>query len=282
MEEGCLPKCIKGLLIVSNNLVILMGVIVFGFGIFALTDGKDLAKLVDWGSAASGTDLSVALYSTASVVLITVSILAIVVAFLGCCGAIKENRCMLFSYYILLLVLFMGVVIGGTIALSQSLYVIRSPLKESMQLYDPAKAASSSDPKFQEATQAWDDIQEAYDCCGVDSFGDWTSVNATIFPTKEGFKVPDSCCSAFVTQVKGVKGGRGGLGSFEDCLRNPDNIKYSDSMEGCLPTLSQSLESSRKNVGIVTGAITAFMFINLVTLFLFAMHLNPRTGYQMV
>jgi len=278
MEEGCLPKFIKGLLIISNNLVILMGVIVLGFGIFALTDGKDLAKLVDWGSAASGTDLSVALYSTASVVLITVSILAIVVAFLGCCGAIKENRCMLFSYYILLLILFMGVVIGGTIALSQSLYVIRSPLKDSMQLYDPT--SQSADPKFQDATQAWNDIQEAYDCCGVDSFADWTSVNETIFPTKDGFKVPDSCCSTFATQE--VKKGSGRRGSFEDCLRNPGDIKYSDSMEGCLPTLSQSLESSRKSIGIVTGAITAFMFINLVTLFLFAMHLNPRNGYQMV
>ena len=66
-----------------------MGVVVMGFGIFALSDGKDLAKLVDWGSQVTGSDLSIALYSTASVVLIIASLLAIAVASIGCCGAIK-------------------------------------------------------------------------------------------------------------------------------------------------------------------------------------------------
>ena len=76
----------------------LMGVVVLGFGIFALTDGKDVAKLVDWGSVAAGSDLKVALYTTASTVLVVVAILAIIVAFLGCCGAVKVlfNHCMLY------------------------------------------------------------------------------------------------------------------------------------------------------------------------------------------
>jgi len=274
MEAGCFPKCIKTLLIISNNLVIVMGIAVLGFGIFALTDGKDLAKLVNWGSKISGSDLSVALYSTASVVLIIVSILAIVVAILGCCGAIKENRCMLFTYYILLLILFFGVTIGATIALSQSLYVIRSPLKDSMRLYDP----EGTDPEHVDATQAWNDIQEAYKCCGVDTFGDWTSVNGTIFP-RNGARVPGSCCKHFATNVQGKQPQ---LGSFEDCLKNPQDPRYASVMDGCLGTLSKDLESSRRSIGIVTGAIIGFMFVNLVTLFCFTMYMNPRNGYQMV
>jgi len=252
----------------------LMGVVVLGFGIFALTDGKDVAKLVDWGSVASGSDLKVALYTTASTVLVVVAILAIIVAFLGCCGAVKENRCLLFCYYILLLILFIGVIIGGTIALSQSLYIIRTPLLDSLTLYNPDKTSD----EYVETTHAWDDIQEAYSCCGVDSYSDWATTNGTIFNAGPGsHRVPGSCCVAFAGDKSG------GHGSFDDCLANPFDPQFTSAMEGCLPTLSRSLESNRKTIGIVTGTIAAFMFINLVTLFSFAMCLNPRhEGYEMV
>ena len=66
-----------------------MGVVVLGYGIFALSDGKDLARLVEHGAQATGSDFSVALYDSASIVLIVASSLAVIVAFLGCCGAIK-------------------------------------------------------------------------------------------------------------------------------------------------------------------------------------------------
>jgi len=276
--EGCFPKCVKAILIITNNLVILMGVVVFGFGIFALSDGKDLAKLVDWGSQVTGSDLRVALYSTASVVLIIASILAIVVASIGCCGAIKENRCMLFTYYILLLILFMGVTVGATIALSQSLYIIRSPLKDSMRLYNP----DSTNPKDIDATQAWNDIQEAYSCCGVDTYADWSSVNGTIFP-KGDQKVPASCCKSFAAdEPTPAANVTSDAGNYKDCLKNPQDPKYSNVMDGCLDTLTKDLEYSRKSIGIATGAVIAFMFINLVTLFAFAMYLNPRDGYHRI
>ena len=64
---------------------------------------------------------------------------------------------MLFFYYIFLLILFMGVIVGATIAFTQSLYIIRTPLLDSMRLYDPSAKAE----KYVETTQGWDDVQKA-------------------------------------------------------------------------------------------------------------------------
>ena len=66
----------------------LIGVVVLGFSVFALTDGEDVAKLVQRGS---GSDLTVSIYGTASTVLIVVSVMVIIIAFLGCCGAMKVH-----------------------------------------------------------------------------------------------------------------------------------------------------------------------------------------------
>lgn len=70
----------------TNSQFQLIGVVVLGFSIFALTDGEDLAKLVQRGS---GSNLTVSIYGTASTVLIVVSVMVILIAFLGCCGAMK-------------------------------------------------------------------------------------------------------------------------------------------------------------------------------------------------
>ena len=63
---------------------------------------------------------------------------------------------MLGVHYIILLVLFVGIIMGVTLVCSQSLYVIRKPLKDSMSLYDP----QSTNEDKREATESWDHIQQ--------------------------------------------------------------------------------------------------------------------------
>ena len=79
-------------------------------------------------------------------------------SFLNCVTTFfpQENRCMLFSHYVVLLALLVGLVIGATLIYSQSLYIIRKPLKDSLTLYDPM----SDQPDEVETTEAWDHIQQ--------------------------------------------------------------------------------------------------------------------------
>lgn len=271
MAQGCLAKTIKWLLIISNSLVIVIGVVVLGFSIFALTDEEDLATLIDHGS---GSDLSLYTSSTASTLLIALSVLTVVIAFLGCCGAKRESKWMLGVHYVILLVLFVGIIMGVTLVCSQSLYVIRKPLKDSMSLYDPQSTIEDK----REATESWDHIQQKYGCCGVYGYSDWTEGNGTIFPMVKNATVsqlvPETCCLHFQNPDLSP-------GSFEGCLADPGDPRYEVFMDGCLETLDDDFSANRRHIAIISGIIILFMFVNLVTLFCFGMCLDhTKRGYQ--
>lgn len=69
-----------------------MGAVTLGIGIFALSDGDRLADLIEFGSKALKSDISIELYSAGAVTAVVVSSVAIIVAFFGCCGAWKVRR----------------------------------------------------------------------------------------------------------------------------------------------------------------------------------------------
>jgi hypothetical protein len=58
-------------------------------------------------------------------------------------------------YFALLLIVFLGTVVGATITIFQNLDVIKAPLLNSMSKYDP----NTKDPEIKELNAAWDEIQ---------------------------------------------------------------------------------------------------------------------------
>ena len=61
----------------------------------------------------------------------------------------------MFLYFVTLLLIFLAVTIGATIAAFQSVDVIKEPLLKSMDKYDP----NSQVPENLDITRAWDDVQ---------------------------------------------------------------------------------------------------------------------------
>ena len=107
-----------------------------------------------------GESISVDIYKTSAIVLVSASSIVTLISFLGCCGALKENRFLLFCYFVTLLILFMAVTIGATIAAFQSVDVIKEPLLKSMDDYDP----NSQIAEKLDITRAWDDVQREVNC----------------------------------------------------------------------------------------------------------------------
>merc|ERR1719192_3109967 len=108
---------------------------------------------------------SISLYASASYILIVISALIVIVAFFGCCGAYKENKCMLGTYFTIILALFIAMVVGAVLGYSGNLEsTIKSPLKNALNSYDdkpgnnPAKGALKT---------AWNEVQKELKCCGV-------------------------------------------------------------------------------------------------------------------
>ena len=74
----------------------------------------------------------------------------------------QENRCLLFFNYVCILLLFIGVVAGATIAFTQSIDIIRNPMISSLSEYElPEKKQSVLEQLKgnKEVTESWDSVQ---------------------------------------------------------------------------------------------------------------------------
>ena len=78
----------------------LVGLVLMGFGIYVQLEAKDYLNFL-------GDN-----YTNTPVFIIILGAIIFVVAFFGCCGAIKENKCMMYTYGFLLFVILIAQVIG--------------------------------------------------------------------------------------------------------------------------------------------------------------------------
>ena len=73
--------------------------------------------------------------------------------FIGCCGAIKENACMLGTYFAIILVLFIALIVAAVVGYNMKFDGISEELAKTMDKYEPNDANSKT-------TKAWDKIQK--------------------------------------------------------------------------------------------------------------------------
>jgi len=251
--EGCLANTVKYSLFATNFLVFLLGCIVLGFGSYVLITGKDFADLVDIGG-----DESLKIYTSASILLIVIACIIVLITFFGCCGAWKENRCMLGTYFTTILVLFICVLVGAVIAVTQDLDFVRESLKKTQPKY------GNDGTENELVTQAWNDVQENYECCGVDWYGDWRQFHDEArFTDDQGnhvdeYTVPKTCC----------------LGVTEDqktpCMeRDGSNNSTAGYTEGCWSKFETTLDENKNQILYSGIVIIVIMFLNM--LFAFAL-----------
>merc|ERR1719273_1283503 len=68
------------------------------------------------------------LYMSAAYTLIAVGAITIIISFLGCMGSFAENRILLLTYFVFVLLLFVVLLIGGVLA-----YVFRYQIASNMR-----------------------------------------------------------------------------------------------------------------------------------------------------
>ncbi|XP_064308513.1 tetraspanin-4 isoform X2 [Phalacrocorax carbo] len=148
MAHNCL-QCIKYLMFVFNLLFWLGGCGILGVGIWLAVTQGNFATLSSSFPSLSAANL-----------LIVTGTFVMIIGFVGCIGAIKENKCLLLSI--------------DTYA--------QQDLKKGLHLY-------GTDGNIG-LTNAWSIIQTDFRCCGVSNYTDWFEVYNTT-------RVPDSCCLEF-------------------------------------------------------------------------------------
>lgn len=204
-ELGCGGKCCKLLLYTFNVLFLIGGLTLLVIGLWVAVSGpsREIAAIVETN-----------LYKAAAYVLFIAGTSVAVVAFIGCCGAKFENRCLLGTFFVFLLVIFVLELIAGIIALAcytQAEQFVQGNMKDSLTMH-----YGSKEPGRGNITNGWNYVQKKFECCGVNN----RTEAITLYMETPWYKsldtpprVPESCC---VTNDKGDPTG------LEECQRGKD------------------------------------------------------------
>lgn len=230
---SCCDGCIKYLLFFFNLIFSLSGLAIIVVGGILLSNVSDFDTIL--GDINSGL-------TAPQITLIVIGVIIFIVATLGCCGAIRENRCMLITFAILLLTIFI-------IELAIGIYAVThfSDLKE-----DVRNGLSKNFQEYrtnQDVKEAFDGLQRAVHCCGLDASGDYRGVL--------NIPVPDSCCKDYSTGCA--------------ALQNP-SLFWED---GCVNALTDFTSDAGKILGGVAIALSLIEVIGAI----FALRLASQVKY---
>ncbi|XP_075408318.1 tetraspanin-9 isoform X2 [Tenrec ecaudatus] len=170
MARGCLC-CLKYMMFLFNLIFWLCGCGLLGVGIWLSVSQGNFATFSPSFPSLSAANLVIA-----------IGTMVMVTGFLGCLGAIKENKCLLLSFFIVLLVILLGELILLTLFFVYMDKVnenAQKDLKEGLLLYNTENNVGLKN--------AWNIIQAEMRCCGVTDYTDW-------FPVLGENMVPDRCC----------------------------------------------------------------------------------------
>ncbi|XP_062913785.1 tetraspanin-8-like [Mobula hypostoma] len=153
--------CIKYSMFVFNFLFWLCGSIILGVSIW-LRVNKEALKQIG--------EVSISEFYTAMDVLIAVGAIIMVLGFLGCCGAIRESKCMLLLFFIGLLLILVIQIAAGVLGVTYQSQT-ESTLKERF------KALIPLDNQAEDVKKDVAALQETYKCCGLlQGYQDWAKI----------------------------------------------------------------------------------------------------------
>ncbi|EDO47593.1 predicted protein [Nematostella vectensis] len=235
--EGA-AKCIKRTLFFFNFIFFLAGLGLMAVGIYVQLKTGDYI------------DLQSVKYATGYIIVIAAGALIALISFFGCCGAIKESRCLLAAFFTLLFIILATEAAGTALG-----FVYRDKVNQKLR-QDMNNTLDSYGQKGKEGiTLAYDLIQKMEKCCGINGYEDWQQ---TPFANGSSTLVPDSCCKK----------------ETKDCGSNfaQDDINT----KGCLGTIMKLLKDNLMIVGGVGVGVAVIQILAMT----FAMVLICKIGAQ--
>ncbi|KAM6957880.1 tetraspanin-1-like [Aplochiton taeniatus] len=159
---------LKSMMFVFNGIIFLAGAAILGVGIWVKVDSGSIFGLLQ-GIKDAPPELKQLL--NVGYLLIAVGVVLVVLGFLGCCGAVKESRCMLLMFFVIVLVVFIAEVAGAIVIL------VFKPLAEGLinKLGTAAVAGIKKDyGQNADITGLWNVSMNTLKCCGFYNYTDFT------------------------------------------------------------------------------------------------------------
>lgn len=158
-------KCIKYLMFIFNFLFWISGLALIIIGSYIKSKYGDY---LSYGEESSK-------FASVSVFIIVVGVIVFVIGFLGCCGAIKENYCMITTFAVLLGIIFILEIVAGALGFAYKKKVeaeVGKSLEHAVEKYFDGNQPG--------AKELLDWAQQKFGCCGRNNATDYTAkVNGT-------------------------------------------------------------------------------------------------------
>lgn len=239
--NGC-GKCVRFLMFAVNFIVWVSSIAILVLGIWTVVDRPYLEELL-------GSEM----YITAAYILIATGCIIFFVSFLGCFGALKEVKCMLLTYFIIVLLIFIILLIGGILG-----YVFKDKAQTTVHhaMMSAIKEYDSKSEELSSVTKAWDETQRAMKCCAIKNQDEWLKRNNEF---NSSLKIPKSCCKIDPNTEE----------TMECQARPTESNSYT---EGCFLKATKFVEQHALILGGVGISVALIMVLGLIlSLVLFKM-----------
>ncbi|XP_068128291.1 tetraspanin-1-like [Hyperolius riggenbachi] len=173
---------LKTMMFIFNGIIFLGGVAILGIGIWVKVDGGSFLKILG--------ALSPQLMQVVNVGYLCIAVggFLILMGFLGCCGAVKESRCMLMLFFVIILIIFIAEIAGGVVVLAfSSLHKILIDYLGNLVV----KSLREDYGTKPDITAVWNATMKELKCCGFSGYEDFK--NSTFYQTYKQY--PTVCCN---------------------------------------------------------------------------------------
>ncbi|CAG2116699.1 unnamed protein product [Medioppia subpectinata] len=216
---SCGAACIKYLLFIFNILWLIFAVVIIVLGF----------KCIDWsGDIEHIYNNSI---KTGAGIVIAVGFLILIMAFIGCCGAITQNVCLLSTYSGIILILVIVEIVGVVLV-----FIYKNEIENELKT-----ALSREFGKWNGPTaRAVQVLQQRFRCCGVTDYRSDFS----------GESVPASCCDQWAT----------GEAADKTCPKM--FVQFS---KGCADTIRDTINNYLWGIGGVAIALVVIQLLLVVS-----------------
>ncbi|XP_034243906.1 CD82 antigen-like [Thrips palmi] len=249
MSTDCGSCLAKYVLCLFNFVLFLLGGVVLGVGAWYAADSASIAKLMHTIENTQGhklPDLTASAY-----ILIAAGAFVFIISFLGYCGAVRESRCLLTTYGVLLVLILILEVAAGIIGAAYKDQVTT----ETKGLLKATIVKNYTANENDSVTYVWNHLMAQLQCCGVDNFRDFAEAEQWKSYTQK--VVPEACCvlQQPVFDLKPVN---------SECVYNPSEAN-SYLYKGCYKALGDWIN---KHMDVVIGVGIGLGVVQLSAIFL--------------
>lgn len=170
---------------VFNGIIFLAGAAILGVGIWVKVDSGSILNYLHMVED-SPMDFSQVL--NIGYLMIAIGAFLLVVGFLGCCGAVRENKCMLLMFFIIVLIIFIAEVAGAVVIL-----VFKPVAKDLFTIVGQAAVLNIKKDygENSDITGLWDSTMDTLKCCGFFNASDFVD---SPYYVSNGHQYPTQCC----------------------------------------------------------------------------------------